>query len=176
MAIDIYQKFVLGKETFHPLKSDSDTFQMDWWMEPGGTVPQHIHRYMDEHFEIISGTATFIVGGKKVTKNKNDELFIPKGVAHGIKNNSSEILNIKVTYTPAADTAHMFKIIAFLNQKYPGQASNMVKYFYMYPKLGLKPFSEFPSPLIMRTLAPILNMVGFLAGWKKLVKAYKQTN
>jgi mannose-6-phosphate isomerase-like protein (cupin superfamily) len=173
MPINIYKKIKLGKETFLPIPAADGTFKMDWWMEAGGSVPNHVHRYMDEHFTIISGTATFNVAGKTEVKQAGESLFIPKGTIHGIKNKSTTTLNIQVVYTPPSDTVQMFQIIHFLNQKYPDQASNMVKYFYMFPRLGLLPFSEIPSPMVMKILSGVLTIVGFFAGWNKLVSEYK---
>ncbi len=159
----------MGKETFQPTLTNDNTFKMDWWLEKGGGVPPHIHYYMDEHFEVLQGPVSFLVDGKKIIKNTGETLLVPKGLKHGIKNESNNTINVRVIYTPELDVIKMFKIIACLDEKTPGSAINMVKYFYLYPRLGLKSFSEIPSKPIMSFMHSMLSFIGFFTGWKKLV-------
>lgn len=173
MAISIFRELKMGKETFLPVSVENNIFKMMWWCEPGGSVPSHIHPHMDEHFTVLEGEVEFTVNGKKLIKKPGDTLFIAKNVAHSIKNIGTTNIKMEVYYTPVADTVEMFKILFFLNQSNPGSASHFVKYFYMFPRLGLKPFSLIPSPFVMRTMNGILSVVGWLAGWNKVIKAYK---
>lgn len=167
--INIYRAFKMGKETFHPTQTSDNTFQMDWWLEKGGGVPPHIHYYMDEHFEVLQGPVSFFVDGKKVVKNTGETLLVPKGIKHGIKNDTDNTISVRVIYKPEVDVIQMFKIIACLDENNPGSAVNMVKYFYLYPRLGLKSFSEMPSKPMMSFMHKVLGIIGFMAGWKKLV-------
>jgi quercetin dioxygenase-like cupin family protein len=171
--INIYRAFKMGKETFHPMQTNDKTFKMDWWLEKGGGVPPHIHYYMDEHFEVLSGKVTFLVDGKKIIKHSGETLLVPKGVKHGIKNESSETISVRVIYSPEVDVIKMFKIIACLDETNSGSTSNMIKYFYLYPRLGLKSFSEIPSKGVMSFMHGLLGFIGMLAGWKKLVTKIK---
>lgn len=172
MVINIFRQLILGKETFLQVSADSNSFKMLYWLAPGGGVPVHIHEDMDELFVILEGNVTFIVESKKISKTPGESLTVKKMVPHGIKNLSNTTIKMEVVFTPSSDTVSMFNILFFLNDKYPGKASNMMKYFYMYPRLGLKPFSAVPSKLIMSAVHFIITVIGGMAGWQKLVKEY----
>jgi quercetin dioxygenase-like cupin family protein len=90
MKTDIFRPLKIGKEVFHPTSFDENSFVMNWTMEAGGAVPQHVHKYMDEHFTITKGEILFTVNGKKIIKKEGEELFIPKGTAHSIKNQTKD--------------------------------------------------------------------------------------
>jgi len=167
--VNIYRAFKLGKEVFQSLLVNDNTFKMDWWLEKSGGVPRHIHYYLDKHFEVPQGPVSFLVDGKKLLKNTGETLIVPKGIKHGIKNESSNKINVRVINAPEVDVIKMFKIIACLNEKNPGSSANMIKYFYLYPRLGLKSFSEMPSKSVMSFMHGVLNFIGFFAGWKKLI-------
>jgi quercetin dioxygenase-like cupin family protein len=163
----------MGGETFTPLVYDEDKFVMDWTMNAGGKVPIHVHEYSHEHFVVTKGIVNFTVNGTQVVKKVGEELFVPKGVPHGISNTTSQEIGLRVTYSPCADVHRMFEILSVLNTKSPGSPVNMVRYFYIYPRLGLKPFSTIPSPVIMRLLHVLVTVIGKLAGWDKLVSQFR---
>ena len=53
---------------------------------PGGGPPPHIHRFEDESFYILEGTATFQVGGQTIYAKPGDFIHIPQGTVHSVKN------------------------------------------------------------------------------------------
>lgn len=173
MLTDIFKPISIGREVFTPVMYDEDRFVMDWTMNAGGTVPTHIHEYSDEHFVVTKGTVNFSVNGSLVIKRVGEELFVPKGVPHGISNATLQEIGLRVTYSPCADVHRMFEILSVLNTKSPGSAVNMVRYFYIYPRLGLKPFSSIPSAVIANLLQAFVTIIGKLAGWDKLVSQFR---
>ncbi len=173
MKTGIFHTVILGKESFTPIEYNADKFVMDWTMEAAGKVPEHIHEYSDEHFVVTKGIVSFKVGGKFIVKKSGDELFVPKGIPHSIVNTTGSQIALRVTYTPCADVHRMFEILTELNTKSPGSAVNMMRYFYIYPRLGLKPFSTIPSPFIMSLLHGFVTITGKLSGWDKLVNQFR---
>lgn len=172
MANTIFRPLKFGKETFHPKSYDENSFVMDYALEIGGGVPPHIHKHMDEHFLVQEGVMTFTVGGKKIVKKKGEDIFVPKGVTHAIKNAGTEQVKMLVTYSPCLDTHRMFEIITALDEEKPGSVVNMMKYFYLAPRLGMKEFSS-PSPVfIANVLSAIVLVIGKLSGWDKLVARF----
>lgn len=171
--IDIFQPLQFGKETFHPQSYDEQSFMMHCKMEPGCKVPTHIHRYMDEKFTILTGEIQFTVDGKTIIKKAGEELFVAKGIPHAISVIDKQAIEMKVEYSPCADTHRMFEILTILEKEKPGSAMNMAKYFYLFPRLGLKEFSSFPSPMAMKITNAIATIMGGLLGWKKYVAMCK---
>jgi quercetin dioxygenase-like cupin family protein len=173
MSTDIFQPIKLGKEVFHPKSYDERTFEMDWTIDEGGKVPPHFHHYSDEHFKIIKGEILFQVDGEKITKKEGDVFFVPKGTTHSVTNTHKGQSAMAVQYMPCADIHKMFEILATLNKSNPGSMLNMMKYFYLAPRLGLKGFSTLSPAWMMRAMNGSLSILGKLSGWDKLLLAFK---
>jgi quercetin dioxygenase-like cupin family protein len=168
-APDIYRPIRMGSEVFHPMRPDSyrdrNIFVMDWTMQARGFVPPHKHIHMDEHFKITKGVITFSVKGKKFIKTVGDELFIPNGTPHSIRNKTNDEIGITVTYTPCADTHRMFEIFVALNGADDKTMMTTIKYFYLYPKLNFREFSA-PHPHFANIfLKSAINIYGKFKGW-----------
>ena len=142
-------------------------------MEAGGSVPTHFHKYMDEEFTITKGEVLFKVNGKKIIKKKGEILMLPKGTVHSITNPVKGQIGLTVKYSPCADTHRMFEIIVSLDNDKPGTVMNMVKYFYLSPRLGLKEFSVPHPAFAMKLINGIVTVVGKLSGWDKLISKFK---
>jgi len=173
MNQNILREITIGKETFHPLRYDETMFVMDWKLQPGASVPSHLHEHFDEHFLITSGVVHFKYEGKDIIKKQGEELFVTKGAAHSVSNKSQEEISIRVTYSPCADIHKMFEILDVLDKKNPGSAMNLVKYFYLFPRLGLKSFSTPQPAAIGKILSVAATVLGTVSGWKKLVKEFQ---
>lgn len=173
MKTDIFRPIKIGKEVFHAKSYDENSFVMDWTMEVGGKVPKHIHKHMDEHFTVTQGEVLFTVNGEKILKKLGEELFVPKGATHSITNPIKGQIGLAVVYSPCADTHRMFEIIATLDEAKPGSVMNLLKYFYLVPKLGLKEFSSPTPAFVMSIMNFIVSIIGGLSGWSKLVKQFK---
>ncbi len=173
MKVNIFREIKLGKEVFIPKHYDENSFVMDWTMEAGGKVPPHFHKYTDELFTINKGEILFTVNGQKILKKQGEELFVPKGIPHALTNAGKENVNVTVKYSPCADTHRMFEIIALLDVSNKGSAVNMMKYFYIAPRLGLKEFSNASPAFIMSIFNVIITVTGSILGWKKLVDKFK---
>lgn len=173
MKTNIFRPLRFGKETFHPKSYDENSFIMDWSVEAGGGVPPHLHQHMDEHFTVTKGEVEFTVNGNKIVKQVGETLFVPKGTIHSIKNAGNDQVALAVKYEPCADTHRMFEIIATFDEKKPGSIINMLKYFYISPRLGLKSFSTPQPAAINSVINGIATIIGKVSGWDKLVKQFK---
>jgi len=142
---------------------------MDWTLEKGGKVPTHLHKHMDEHFLVTKGEVTFRVNKEKIVKKTGEELFVPKMTPHSILNNTNETIGLTVTYTPCSDTHRMFEIIARVDPEGKGSPVNMLKYFYIAKRTGLKEFSEIQPPFAMKLIHGLISIVGTIGGWRKLI-------
>lgn len=173
MTSDIFRPIRMGKEVFYPKAYDTNSFIMDWTIEAGGKVPNHYHQYMDEHFVVTKGEFIFQVNGEKVLKKAGEEIFVPKGTIHSVSNAVKAQAGMTVKYMPCADTHRMFQILESLDQENPGSTLNMVKYFYLVPRLGLKEFSTISPVFVMKIMNGLATIMGKLAGWDRLISRFK---
>ncbi len=173
MTTNIFRPIRMGKEVFHAKSFDENSFVMDWTIEAGGKVPPHVHYHMDEHFTVTNGEITFLVQGEKITKKTGEQFFVPKGTVHSVTNPVNGKSEVTVQYSPCADTHRMFHILSTLDEERPGSMMNMMKYFYLVPRLGLKEFSTVSPAYLMRILNGLVTVTGKLSGWDKLIDKFK---
>ncbi len=68
---------------------------------PLGSAPlPHVHNFCDEWFYILDGSMDAVVGGKAITANTGDTLWIPRGTVHSFKI-TSEVCRVLNAYEPA---------------------------------------------------------------------------
>ena len=70
-------------------------------MPPGGGPPPHIHHREDESFHVLEGSLTVQVGGNTITASAGDFAYLPRGIAHGFKNNGDGYAKALVLTMPA---------------------------------------------------------------------------
>lgn len=165
---NIFRPFVFGKETFHPTSFNDNEFVMHYKLEKGGGVPPHHHKHMDEYFEVLKGEMKFKVNGETIIKKAGEKIMVPMGITHSIKNSGEELVEMTVKYAPCADTNRMFEILAVLDESHPSKMTNLLKYFYLVPKLGLKEFSSPRPAFVGSTINGIVWIMGKVSGWDKL--------
>jgi quercetin dioxygenase-like cupin family protein len=51
-------------------------------MRPGAFMPPHRHLRQEETFEVLAGTGTFTVAGRKIVATAGEQVRIAAGVAH----------------------------------------------------------------------------------------------
>jgi mannose-1-phosphate guanylyltransferase/mannose-6-phosphate isomerase len=63
-------------------------------IKPDASLSLQSHKYRDEHWVVVQGTAEIIKNDEVLVLNKNDTISIPCGTKHRITNRTSEILII----------------------------------------------------------------------------------
>ncbi len=86
-------------EGWHLLKSDKLGVIREK-MPANASEQLHCHRFSQQMFYILSGTATFQVNGLIQTVSKNESIHIPNMVLHTIKNNEAEDLEFLLISEP----------------------------------------------------------------------------
>jgi len=175
MTTDIFRPLTIGKETFHPQSFDTDSFVMNYRLEPGGMVPPHAHLHMDEYFSVIKGEMKFNVNGKTILKRAGEEIMIPKGMKHSIANAGNEQVEMTVKYVPCSDTHLFFGIVSALDDDSPATMKTLMQALYIADRLKLEQFSH-PQPMVANTIMFILRVVGKLSNWDRLVKRFQNMN
>ncbi|HUO10483.1 MAG TPA: cupin domain-containing protein [Phycisphaerae bacterium] len=68
---------------------------------PGGGVPVHFHRAMDEMFYVVEGEYEFVLDGTARRVAAGGTVYIPRGVKHGFKNVGAGKGRLADFHTPA---------------------------------------------------------------------------
>jgi quercetin dioxygenase-like cupin family protein len=69
--------------------------------EPGQAHRLHTHAGQDKVYHVLSGAGRFVLDGDEIDMAAGMMLIAPEGVAHGIKNTSTERLIVLTIMAPA---------------------------------------------------------------------------
>ena len=95
----------------HDTAGSLDMFEMDVAWEGRMPLP-HYHRDWDETVYGLRGTLKFDVGGKPMTLDPGDALFIPRGTVHGFENRSGVLATCLCVLTPGVLGPEYFREFA----------------------------------------------------------------
>ncbi len=175
MTSNIFRPFKFGKETFHPQSFDENSFVMNFSLEKGGAVPPHTHQHCDEHFKVVKGEMKFTMNGKTIMKKAGEELYVPKLTPHTQANAGNETAELVISFHPCADTHRLFQILNIIEPNPSISMTTMMKAMYVMDKLKMKQFSH-PHPAMANSIIySIVNIMGKLSGWDKLITKYSDT-
>ena len=57
----------------------NEVLHVETWVDPGGGVTPHIHPAMEERFEVLEGTCSFLSGRKWVSAGPGETVVVPAG-------------------------------------------------------------------------------------------------
>jgi mannose-6-phosphate isomerase-like protein (cupin superfamily) len=103
-----------GDELFNPLTGERIVFRKtaaetdgallemdDFWTRPGHRAPAHSHPRMQEHWEIIAGTASFVIDGVERSAGPGEVVVADPGVPHQAWNATAEPVQLRIQMRPA---------------------------------------------------------------------------
>jgi mannose-6-phosphate isomerase-like protein (cupin superfamily) len=73
----------------------------DFWMRPGHRAPAHVHPGMRERWQLITGTASFVIGGVERSAKRGEVVVANPGVAHQAWNATTEPVHLRIEMRPA---------------------------------------------------------------------------
>jgi hypothetical protein len=85
----------------------------------GTFVPPHIHPLQDEFLYILDGTLDFMLDGADATATVGDLVRLPKGLPHGIFNNSGAIAKSLFWVAPTGRLVELFQGLHDLPEQTP---------------------------------------------------------
>lgn len=89
--------------------TDGDALVIQARMRPGAFMPPHRHLHQEETFEVLAGTGTFTVAGRKIVATAGETVQIAVGAAHRFRNTSSDDVLVRATLRPALRTEELFE-------------------------------------------------------------------
>jgi quercetin dioxygenase-like cupin family protein len=91
--------------------TDGEELVVEARMRPGAFIPGHRHLHQEETFEVLTGTGTFSVAGRKAVATAGEHVRIAAGVAHRFHNTSSDDVLVHATLRPAMRTEELFELL-----------------------------------------------------------------
>ena len=81
--------------------SDADALVMiSRWTRAGHRAAEHIHPGMEERFEVLSGSAAFLVDGQRCDAHEGDVVTVPAGVRHLAWNPGDAEVRLRIEMRP----------------------------------------------------------------------------
>lgn len=142
-------------------------------MSKGQLVPNHMHVFQDETFEVISGQLSIFFDGQTKKLSAGEKITLPKGLPHNHYNNENEQVTYIHTVTPALDFDFLIENLVGLaadgkskNGKY-GLVQELVSLKYLDSKSYLTDIPVGIQKVLMNIIAPIGRLFGYRAIYKK---------
>lgn len=88
-------------------------------------VSPHIHTTQDEYVFIKSGSLNFVLDGLHFAARAGNLVHLPKGISHGIFNNSGANVECLFAVTPTGKLVDLFRKIH--NLAHPGKVTDVAK-------------------------------------------------
>ena len=161
------------------LKKSRDTngelLQLDDVMKGGGRVPiEHVHPYMEERFEILSGTARLSMRGQERDVGAGETVVVPAGTPHVWGNPSEEELHVIVELRPALKMEEWFETVFGLQRDGKADPKNGLPNLLQLALIARE--YEFylarPPLFVQRVLFGLLAPIGKLLGYKARYPEY----
>ena len=78
----------------------SEVLHVETWVDPGGGVTPHVHPSMEERFEVLEGTVTFLAGRTWTPYAAGQTAHVPAGTRHAYRNDSGAPAHMVCHVTP----------------------------------------------------------------------------
>jgi quercetin dioxygenase-like cupin family protein len=153
-----------------------EVLYIEVWVDPGGGVPPHIHPAMEERFDVLAGTPSFLAGKKWQTAGPGETVVVPPGTRHAYRNTGNEEAHIICHARPPSSLQSFLEDAAALGRagkltrhalpKSPSallQAAVMAHHYRDMVVLGFPPL---PPPAIQRLVIPALARLGERRGYR----------
>ncbi len=155
----------------HFIQTAADTqgelLEIDAYYEAHSEPPTaHFHPNQHEYFEVLDGTLTVIVNGKRHVYDAGERFDIPPGTPHSMWNDHDEEAHINWQIRPALKSQQFFENVWGLERDGKSIAKDMAQAAVILLAYRREFRLTRPSPLVQMTLFPILALLGRLMGYK----------
>lgn len=101
---------ILG-QVYTPMQMSAESFAWHALLPPETFVPPHIHPTQDEFVLVLDGQLDAVLDGEARQAGKGDLLTMPRGIPHGLFNNSGKALKLFFWVTPTGRLFDLFTAI-----------------------------------------------------------------
>lgn len=153
--------------------------EIEFFIQPntGKGLPAHFHPSFDERFEILAGSARYIVGNDEHPASTGDQILLPKGIPHIHPwNVGNDVLHVrKITRLDQPDKNLLLKSEEFFETLYAlaqdgktgadGLPRNLLQKVVVGQALEPASYSATPPIWIQRPLFGLLAAIGRAFGY-----------
>lgn len=90
-----------GEQVEFELRTPEKLVMQSTWTRPGQRAVAHVHPEMEEHYEVLEGTAAFRIGGVEFRAVAGEHVTVPPDTAHLAWNPTEERVRLRITMRPA---------------------------------------------------------------------------
>ena len=101
---------ILG-QTYVPKQVCENSFSWHATFPPGTFVPPHIHPTQDEFIYIFEGRFDLVLDGQQANASAGDLIRLPRGIPHGLFNNSQADITCLFWVAPTRRLWDLFQAI-----------------------------------------------------------------
>ena len=91
--------------------TDGELLELEAVLEPNSRIIEHVHLQQDERFEVLEGSGSWWIGGRKVVRGPGEHVEIPAGQRHRVRNEGEEPLRVRAQLRPALGAEDIFEAI-----------------------------------------------------------------
>jgi quercetin dioxygenase-like cupin family protein len=152
----------------------SEVLHIDTWIDPGGGVTPHIHPAMEERFEVLAGTMSFLSGKKWVSAGPGETVTVPPGTRHAYRNKSDAEAHMVCHARPPSSLQEFLEDAVRLSNsgglsglaipKTPRALLEGLVMAHAYRDMVTLLFPPLPPPAIQRLIVPPLARLGARRG------------
>jgi mannose-6-phosphate isomerase-like protein (cupin superfamily) len=117
---------ILG-QVYTPKSITENCFSWHAMLPIESFVPPHVHPTQDEYIQVLTGALDLTIGGNRYHAQSGDLVRMPKGIAHGIFNNSGADATALFWVTPTGKLVDLFRKIH--NMAHPGEVTELSKQY-----------------------------------------------
>jgi quercetin dioxygenase-like cupin family protein len=98
-------------------KTDEDggeVLLVEFWVQPGGGVPPHVHPLVEERFNVISGSLDLLAGRRWQTAHAGETVVVAPGVRHAYRNRGDDVTHAVCEARPPSTLQEFLEEVAAL--------------------------------------------------------------
>jgi quercetin dioxygenase-like cupin family protein len=93
-----------------------EVLHVEIWVDPGGGVTPHVHPAMEERFEVLAGSPSFLSGRRWHTAAAGETVVVPPGTRHAYRNRGEETAHMVCHARPPSTLQEFLEEAAALSR------------------------------------------------------------
>ncbi len=93
-----------------------EVLHVETWVDPGGGVTPHLHPAMEERFEVLAGSPSFLAGRRWRDAAAGETVVVPAGTRHAYRNRSGETVHMVCHVRPPSTLQEFLEEVAALSR------------------------------------------------------------
>lgn len=93
-----------------------EVLHVEIWVDPGGGVTPHVHPGMEERFEVLAGSPSFLAGRRWRTAAAGETVVVAPGTRHAYRNRGEETAHMVCHAQPPSTLQEFLEEAAALSR------------------------------------------------------------